>query len=79
MIDNQSLLPRFQKPDIALVGLLLTGIVEAVEFKDEKKKKQAQFFTRQYVNSLSPSNFVLTNPEVCKEVLKSKGQNMRLD
>ncbi|MFQ3248513.1 MAG: polyhydroxyalkanoate synthase [Glaciecola sp.] len=55
---------------------MLSNMVDAIEFSDEKAAKQAKFFTRQYVNSLAPTNFVLTNPEVCEEVLKSKGQNL---
>lgn len=67
---------NYIKESYLLNSDMLNGMVDAVEFKDDKKKKQAKFFTRQYVNSLSPSNFVLTNPEVCEEVMKSKGQNL---
>ena len=55
---------------------MLTNIIDAVEFSDPKQAKQARFYTRQYVNSLAPTNFVLTNPEVCEEVVKTKGQNL---
>lgn len=55
---------------------MMNSMIDTIEFKDEKAAKQAKFFTRQYVNSLAPTNFVLTNPEVCEEVLKSKGQNL---
>ena len=34
------------------------------------------FFTRQYIDALSPSNFALTNPEVFRETVKSHGQNL---
>lgn len=67
---------NYIKESYLLNADMLNGMVDAVEFKDEKQRKQAKFFTRQYVNSLSPSNFVMTNPEVCEEVLKSKGQNL---
>jgi len=55
---------------------MLSNMIDAIEFSDEKAAKQAKFFTRQYVNSLAPTNFVLTNPEVCEEVIKSKGENL---
>src|SRR5262249_53758877 len=42
---------------------------------DESQKKVA-FFTRQYVDALSPSNFLLTNPQVLRETLNSGGQNL---
>jgi polyhydroxyalkanoate synthase len=67
---------NYIKESYLLNADMLNGMVDAVEFTDEKQKNQAKFYTRQYVNSLSPSNFVLTNPEVCEEVLKSKGQNL---
>ena len=67
---------NYIKESYLLNADMLTNMVDAVEFADEKKAKQAKFFTRQYINSLSPSNFVLTNPEVCEEVIKSKGQNL---
>lgn len=41
---------------------------------DEKLK--VDFYTRQYVNAVSPSNFVMTNPEVLQETIRSKGQNL---
>ena len=34
------------------------------------------FFTRQYIDALSPSNFAMTNPEVFRETVKSHGQNL---
>ena len=42
---------------------------------DEAQKKVA-FYTRQYVDALSPSNFAFTNPEVFRETVKSHGQNL---
>ena len=41
---------------------------------DERKK--VDFFTRQYLDALSPSNFALTNPEVVRETLASGGENL---
>jgi poly(3-hydroxyalkanoate) synthetase len=34
------------------------------------------FYTRQFVDALSPSNFVATNPEVFTATLESGGQNL---
>ncbi|MFQ3236743.1 MAG: polyhydroxyalkanoate synthase [Paraglaciecola sp.] len=55
---------------------MLSNTIDAIEFTDEKAAKKAKFFTRQYINSLSPTNYFLTNPEVCEEVLKTKGENL---
>src|SRR5687768_2401899 len=39
-------------------------------------EKKVAFFTRQYVDALAPSNFLLTNPQVLRETLQSGGQNL---
>jgi polyhydroxyalkanoate synthase subunit PhaC len=41
-----------------------------------ESEKKVAFFTRQYVDALSPSNFLLTNPQVLRETLSSGGQNL---
>ncbi|NTV12262.1 MAG: class I poly(R)-hydroxyalkanoic acid synthase, partial [Zoogloea sp.] len=43
---------------------------------DEHSQKKVNFYTRQYIDALSPSNFALTNPEVFRETVKSNGQNL---
>jgi polyhydroxyalkanoate synthase len=39
-------------------------------------QQKVNFFTRQYIDALSPSNFAMTNPEVFRETVKSHGQNL---
>jgi polyhydroxyalkanoate synthase len=41
-----------------------------------ESEKKVAFFTRQYVDALSPSNFLLTNPQVLRETVSSGGQNL---
>jgi polyhydroxyalkanoate synthase len=50
--------------------------VSQVEGLPPESEKKVAFFTRQYVDALSPSNFLLTNPQVLKETLSSGGQNL---
>jgi polyhydroxyalkanoate synthase len=47
-----------------------------VEGLDGQTSKKVDFYTRQYVDALSPSNFLLTNPEVLRETVASGGQNL---
>ena len=47
-----------------------------VQGLDEQTAKKVDFYTRQYIDALSPSNFVLTNPEVMRETVASGGQNL---
>ncbi len=48
----------------------------SVEGLDEKTSKKVDFYTRQYIDALSPSNFLLTNPEALRETVSSGGQNL---
>ena len=52
------------------------NVVDSLEFENAKDAQQARFFTRQYINSLSPTNYVLTNPEVCREIIDTKGDSI---
>ena len=80
---------RFQDPDwskhpmfdfIKQVYLITSrwadDIVERTEGIDDHTKDKARFYVRQIVNALSPTNFVMTNPEVLRETLASNGQNL---
>jgi polyhydroxyalkanoate synthase len=50
--------------------------VASVDGLPEDSQKKVAFFTRQYVDALAPSNFVLTNPQVLRETVASGGQNL---
>jgi len=50
--------------------------VSTVDGLDEQAQKKVSFYTRQYIDALSPSNFAMTNPEVFRETVKSHGQNL---
>src|ERR1017187_415665 len=55
----------FVKQSYLLVSTLMKGIIETSEI-DEKSKKKLNFYSQHYVDALSPSNFVATNPEAIK-------------
>jgi polyhydroxyalkanoate synthase len=50
--------------------------VGSVEGLPEHTKKKVDFFTRQYIDALAPTNFALTNPEVFRETVATGGQNL---
>ncbi|GAB2196011.1 class I poly(R)-hydroxyalkanoic acid synthase [Sessilibacter sp. MAH4] len=52
----------------------MQNMVDLLEFEDNKTAEQVKFFTRQYINSLSPTNYALTNPEVCRDILETEGE-----
>jgi polyhydroxyalkanoate synthase len=43
---------------------------------DPHTRQKAEFYVRQIGNALSPSNFVLTNPELLRETLTSNADNL---
>ena len=64
------------KQSYLLAAKHINKAVSEVEGLDEKEAAKADFFTRQFVDALSPSNFVLTNPEVLRATVESKGENL---
>ncbi|WP_018716568.1 class I poly(R)-hydroxyalkanoic acid synthase [Arhodomonas aquaeolei] len=47
-----------------------------VDDLDEKTARQIDFYTRQYIDAMSPSNFLATNPEVLQKTVETRGQNL---
>lgn len=43
---------------------------------DAHTKAKAEFYARQMLDALSPSNFLLTNPQALKRTLEEKGENL---
>lgn len=43
---------------------------------DDETKFRLEFFMRQYINAISPSNFALTNPEVIKTMIETNGKSL---
>jgi polyhydroxyalkanoate synthase len=43
---------------------------------DEDAAKKLKFFTKAYVDALSPANFAFTNPEVIKATIDTGGENL---
>ncbi len=51
------------------------GLVKEAEI-DPHTKQKADFYVRQIAGAVSPSNFVLTNPELLRTTLASNGENL---
>ena len=66
----------FVKQSYLIASRHIQSTVANVEGLPEESQKKVAFFTRQYVDALAPSNFVLTNPQVLRETLASGGQNL---
>ena len=51
-------------------------LVNDAEGLDPHTRHKAEFYINQIANALSPSNFVMTNPEVLRETLASNAENL---
>jgi len=60
---------------LAISDQLLKG-VESVEGLDEAAHQRLRFATKAFVEAMSPSNFALTNPQVLKKTLDTRGDNL---
>ena len=67
--------------DFLKQGYLITTrwaehLVDNAEGIDEHTRHKAQFYLRQLSGALSPSNFVMTNPELIRRTLQENGANL---
>ncbi len=64
------------KQSYLLTARWLQGQVQEVDGLDPAAKKKLDFYTRQFMDALSPSNFALTNPQVLRTTLETGGENL---
>jgi len=66
----------FIKQSYLITSRWAEGLVDEAEGIDEHTRHKAQFYLRQIVGALSPSNFVMTNPELIRHTLEENGANL---
>ncbi|HEY4070397.1 MAG TPA: class I poly(R)-hydroxyalkanoic acid synthase [Sphingomicrobium sp.] len=54
----------------------LLGTVDQIESIDPDMREKLRFATRSFVDAMSPSNFALTNPQVLKRTMETRGENL---
>ena len=54
----------------------LLGRVDEIEGLDAAARERLRFATQSFVDAMSPSNFALTNPQVLKRTLDTRGENL---
>jgi polyhydroxyalkanoate synthase subunit PhaC len=64
------------KQSYLLNSRLFTDVAEAADLDDATKHK-LRFYTRQFVDAMSPANFAATNPDVLKAAFESKGESVK--
>jgi len=73
---NESFVFDFIKQSYLLTSDWLMQTVNGVEGLEPANARKVNFYTRQFVDAISPSNFVLTNPEILRATMTSNGENL---
>jgi len=66
----------YVKQSYLLMSRFAQSSVRNVTDVDPHTRRKAEFYTRQFLSSLSPSNFVATNPVVLDATMESRGENL---
>jgi polyhydroxyalkanoate synthase len=66
----------FLKQTYLLTAKWADHLVKDAKGLDDHTRQKAEFYVRQIVNAISPSNFVLTNPELLRETVSSNAENL---
>ncbi|MEQ1888586.1 MAG: class I poly(R)-hydroxyalkanoic acid synthase [Alphaproteobacteria bacterium] len=73
---SESFVFDFIKQSYLLTTNWLLQTVSGVDGLEPANARKVNFYTKQFVDALSPSNFVLTNPEILRATLTSNGENL---
>ncbi len=66
----------FIKQSYLLSAKSLADAANEIHPEEGHEKAKMNFFTRQFIEAMSPTNFALSNPEVIRETIESNGQNL---
>ena len=66
----------FIKQSYLLSSRYIQEVFKHTDELDPKSARKLDFFARQYIDALSPSNFVMTNPEVLRKTVETGGENL---
>jgi len=66
----------FIKQSYLLSARYVQDVVTHVDGLDKKTAQKVDFYSRQFCDAMSPSNFLLTNPEVLRKTAETGGENL---
>lgn len=64
------------KQSYLLTSRYILGAAQEVGEMDERDRKKVAFYTRNFIEALSPTNFAAMNPEVLQATYEEKGENL---
>jgi len=64
------------KQSYLLAAQWLQHNVEDTDFPDERSRQKVDFYIRQFIDAMAPTNFVATNPKVLRETVETRGENL---
>ncbi|HEX4857515.1 MAG TPA: class I poly(R)-hydroxyalkanoic acid synthase [Usitatibacteraceae bacterium] len=67
---------RYLAESYLAASRLLLESIDEINLADNAKQR-IRFFTKQYLDAVSPANFLVTNPEAIKSAIDSKGASLR--
>jgi polyhydroxyalkanoate synthase subunit PhaC len=73
---QRSFIFDYIKQSYLIAARHLHGALAGANGLDEQTAKKVDFYTRQYIDAMAPSNFLLTNPDVLRETVASGGHNL---
>ena len=73
---NENEIFDFIKQTYLLSARFVQDVVTHVDGLSPQTAQKVDFYSRQFVDAMSPSNFVLTNPEVLRKTAETGGENL---
>ena len=64
------------KQSYLLASKFMLSTVRETEGLDRHTAQKVDFYTRQFVDALAPTNFAMTNPEVARRTVETGGENL---
>ena len=66
----------FIKQSYLLSSRYITDVVKQADGLEPATAQKVDFYSRQFIDAMSPSNFLMTNPEVLRKTAESGGENL---
>lgn len=73
---QESAVFNFIKQSYLLASKQLESVVYKVDGLSDNQREKLAFQTKLFTNALSPTNFLMTNPEVLNETMRTGGENL---